>query len=229
MSTRPEAIIYTDGSCLGNPGPGGWSCIILCDGRETVLTGGDALTTNNRMELIGAINALEGLRGPHIVTLHTDSQYIVNAFNQHWIENWKHYGWSRKDGELKNADLWKRLDKAVQRHTCTFVWVRGHAGNAYNERCDRLAVEESNKWKAQADGHNSCEQITMEPTITQTEACPNRAMHALDNLLRRLNEHETGVEFPCGGRLFCKYCEGGSESKLLCANAYIEYLDRENH
>ena len=109
MSIRPEAIIYTDGSCLGNPGPGGWAAIVSCKGEQRRLSGGEARTTNNRMELLGVINGLESLRGPHIVTIKSDSQYIVNAFNNGWLTSWKKNGWKRTGGEVKNLDLWQKL------------------------------------------------------------------------------------------------------------------------
>lgn len=139
MSIRPEATIYTDGSCLGNPGPGGWGAVVRVENDTRQMSGGLPRTTNNRMELTGVINALSSLRGPHIVTLYTDSQYIVRAFNEDWVSRWKARGWAKADGELKNRDLWQLLDKLVARHSITWVWVKGHAGNKWNEVCDRLA------------------------------------------------------------------------------------------
>ena len=137
-----HVAIYTDGACSGNPGPGGWGAILVYNGAEKVLSGGEAETTNNRMELTGAIRALEALREPCQVTLYTDSQYLANAVNLGWLRSWKKLGWRRKDGPLKNPDLWQRLDALLETHRTQFVWVKGHAENEYNNRCDALAVAE---------------------------------------------------------------------------------------
>lgn len=141
-----EVIIYTDGACSGNPGPGGWGAILEYKGRRRELSGGEAQTTNNRMELLGVISALEALKEPCKVTLFSDSQYICNAINQKWLENWKSRGWKRKDGELKNPDLWKRLDELLKAYDVAFIWVKGHADNEGNNRCDELAVMERDKY-----------------------------------------------------------------------------------
>ena len=139
--------IYTDGAARENPdGPGGYGCILRYTDmagklHEREFSEGFRKTTNNRMELMAAIVGLENLIRPCEVTLYSDSQYLTNAFNKHWIENWIKHGWKRgKDNELKNADLWKRLYKAATPHDVEFVWVRGHAGNELNERCDELAT-----------------------------------------------------------------------------------------
>ena len=137
-----QVDIYTDGACSGNPGPGGWGAILVYNGVEKVLSGGEANTTNNRMELTGAIRALEALREPCSVTLYTDSQYLVNAIRLGWLRSWKKLGWRRKDGPLKNPDLWQQLDALLETHRTEFVWVKGHAENEYNNRCDALAVAE---------------------------------------------------------------------------------------
>ena len=137
-----QVDIYTDGACSGNPGPGGWGAILVYNGVEKVLSGGEADTTNNRMELTGAIRALEALREPCSVTLYTDSQYLVNAIRLGWLRSWKKLGWRRKDGPLKNPDLWQQLDALLETHRTEFVWVKGHAENEYNNRCDALAVAE---------------------------------------------------------------------------------------
>ncbi len=142
-----EVTIYTDGACSGNPGPGGWGAILVYMGREKELSGGEANTTNNRMELTGAIMALKALKEPCKVALYTDSQYISNAINQHWMESWKKRGWKRKDGEVKNPELWQELDSLMHYHTVTVHWVKGHAENPYNNRCDALAVAETKKRK----------------------------------------------------------------------------------
>ena len=133
--------IYTDGSCSGNPGPGGWGAILMYKGLEKELSGGDRHTTNNKMELTGAIRALEALKEPCQVTLYTDSQYLVNAINQKWLENWKKRGWKKADkSPVLNVELWQRIDELLSIHKVKFVWVHGHMGHEYNERCDVLAT-----------------------------------------------------------------------------------------
>ena len=139
-------ILYTDGACSGNPGPGGWAAILRYGSNEKVISGGEELTTNNRMELLGVINGLQALKEPCQVTLYTDSQYIVNALNNGWLRDWKKRGWKRRDGELKNAELWQTLDGLIATHTLTAIWVKGHAENEYNNRCDRIAVAEREKF-----------------------------------------------------------------------------------
>lgn len=148
MSIKPEAIIYTDGSCLGNPGPGGWGAVVIVETKCIELSGGAERTTNNRMELTGAIQALSALRGPHIVRLYTDSQYLVNAFVKGWVQTWKARGWKKTDGELANRDLWPVLEKLTQKHNVSWIWVKGHAGNQGNEVCDRLAVAAAKQFEA---------------------------------------------------------------------------------
>lgn len=131
--------IWTDGACSGNPGPGGWGAILCYKGKEKELSGGEALTTNNRMELMAAIAALEALTRPCTVALHTDSQYLRQGITG-WIHGWKKNGWKTADRKpVKNEELWKRLDAALARHTIQWKWVRGHAGDAMNERADALA------------------------------------------------------------------------------------------
>jgi ribonuclease HI len=138
MSER--VTIYTDGACSGNPGPGGWGVLLLYGGRERELSGGEALTTNNRMELTAAIMALEGLTRPCTVDLFTDSQYVRDGITK-WLQNWQRRGWRTADKKpVKNEDLWRRLDAARQRHQVVWHWVRGHADNPLNHRVDALAV-----------------------------------------------------------------------------------------
>ena len=141
-----KVIIYTDGACSGNPGPGGWGAILMYGTNKKELCGGEPSTTNNRMELIAVITALEALKEPCEVLVYTDSQYIVNAINLGWLESWQKKGWKRKGGELKNPDLWIKLVTMLEKHKITFIWVKGHADNEYNNRCDELAVEESRKF-----------------------------------------------------------------------------------
>jgi ribonuclease HI len=131
--------IWTDGACSGNPGPGGWGAILRYGASEKDLCGGEALTTNNRMELTAAISALEALKRPSAVGLHTDSQYLRDGVMA-WMANWKRNGWRTRDRKpVKNEDLWRRLDEATERHEIDWRWVRGHAGDSMNERADELA------------------------------------------------------------------------------------------
>jgi len=133
--------IHTDGACSGNPGPGGWGAILEYGGKTKELKGGEALTTNNKMELTAAIEALNALKRPCKVELYTDSQYVKNGV-QGWIHNWKRNGWRTSDKKpVKNAELWQALDAAVQRHEVSWHWVKGHAGHDLNERADQLANE----------------------------------------------------------------------------------------
>ena len=135
-------IIYTDGSSLGNPGPGGYGAVLRYNSHTRELSGGFRCTTNNRMEILAAIEALKALRQPCRVTLHTDSQYLVNGVTKGWARRWQRNGWMRNKKEKAiNPDLWERLLTLLKTHQVEFVWVRGHAGNAGNERCDQLARE----------------------------------------------------------------------------------------
>jgi ribonuclease HI len=134
-----HVIIHTDGACKGNPGPGGWGAILQAAGKTKELSGGEPLTTNNRMELTAAIMALEALTRPCQVDLHTDSKYVMDGITG-WIHGWKARGWKTADKKpVKNDDLWKRLDAARARHEVKWHWVKGHAGHALNERADQLA------------------------------------------------------------------------------------------
>lgn len=133
--------IFTDGACSGNPGPGGWGAILRCDGREKELSGGEAHTTNNRMELSGVINALSALKYPCKVRLTTDSKYVVDGITKGWAHGWKKRGWKKSDGKpALNPDLWGQLLDLLAVHDVEFCWIKGHAGHEENERCDRLAV-----------------------------------------------------------------------------------------
>jgi ribonuclease HI len=136
---KARVSIWTDGACSGNPGPGGWGAILRYGGHEKALCGGEAPTTNNRMELTAAIAALEALSRPCRVELHTDSQYLRGGVTA-WMQNWKRNGWRTADRKpVKNEDLWRRLDEAVARHEVDWRWVKGHAGEEMNERADALA------------------------------------------------------------------------------------------
>lgn len=133
--------IYTDGACSGNPGPGGWGAVLRWRGHGKELKGGEANTTNNRMEMMAAIRALESLKRPAHVRLHTDSTYLRNGITQ-WIHAWKAKGWKTANKKpVKNVDLWQRLEAAIERHDVEWRWIKGHAGHPENERADRLARE----------------------------------------------------------------------------------------
>ena len=139
--------IYTDGACSGNPGPGGWAAILRYGSREKVLSGGEAETTNNRMELTAAIRGLKALREPCAVTLYSDSRYLVDAVNRGWARSWRERGWMRTKKEpAKNPELWQELLELLDRHQTEIRWVKGHANDAMNARCDALAVAESRKF-----------------------------------------------------------------------------------
>ncbi len=139
--------IYTDGSCRKNPGPGGWGAILVYGKHELTLSGGEEDTTNNRMELLSVISALERLKEPCDITLTSDSQYVIHGLSRGWAASWRAHGWKKGDGTAAlNPDLWERLLTLAQPHTIRCVWVRGHAGHPYNERCDAMAQAESGKY-----------------------------------------------------------------------------------
>jgi ribonuclease HI len=135
-----NVVMYTDGGCLGNPGPGGYGVVLMCGGHRKELSEGYKLTTNNRMELLACIKGLEALKEPCHVTVHTDSQYVVNGIMKGWAQKWRSNGWKRnKKDRAINPDLWGRLLDLCAEHDVTFKWVKGHAGHKENERCDDLA------------------------------------------------------------------------------------------
>ena len=136
-----KVFIYTDGACRGNPGPGGWGAILVCGEHKREMSGGEAMTTNNRMELIAAIEALAALRRPCEVTLTTDSKYLCDGISKGWAASWRAKGWKKSDGKpALNPDLWERLLYLIDVHKVELVWVKGPAGHEYNERCDALAT-----------------------------------------------------------------------------------------
>ena len=138
--------IYTDGSCKCNPGPGGWGAILVFRGIEKVMSGGEANTTNNRMELSATLFALCALNEPCDVTLTSDSKYVIDGLEKGWAKSWRAKGWKKSDGsQALNPDLWDALLKETDKHVMHYVWVKGHAGHPYNERCDTLAQEEAEK------------------------------------------------------------------------------------
>lgn len=139
MTSPPRVEIFTDGSCRGNPGPGGWAAVLRSGGHEKEISGGELATTNNRMELTAAIKGLEALKKRSRVTLYTDSRYVMDGL-QLWLPRWKANGWKTSDKKpVKNAELWRALDEAAQRHDVVWRWVQGHSGHIENERADLLA------------------------------------------------------------------------------------------
>jgi len=143
-----EVVIYTDGACSGNPGPGGWGTILIYNEHVRELSGGEPETTNNRMELTAVIKGLELLKESCNVTVYSDSKYVVDGIAKGWAKSWKSRGWIKSDKKpALNPELWERLLGLLDKHTVNFIWVKGHAENEYNNRCDKLAVEQSNHFK----------------------------------------------------------------------------------
>ena len=141
MTKKESVVIYTDGACSGNPGPGGWGSVLLYRGHRRELSGGEAETTNNRMEMMAVIQALETLSRPCDIVLHTDSTYVMKGMTE-WLEQWKSRGWrTASKAPVKNVELWQRLEKAIERHNVNWRWVKGHSGVPENERADELARE----------------------------------------------------------------------------------------
>ncbi|MDR0947867.1 MAG: ribonuclease HI [Ruminococcus sp.] len=141
--------IFSDGSCSGNPGPGGWGTILRAKGIEKELSGGEILTTNNKMELTAVIKGLEALKYPCDVTITTDSKYVIDGITKNWAQSWKRRGWKKSDGKpAANPELWDRLLSLCEIHNVSFNWIKGHNGHPENERCDRLAVLQTDLYKA---------------------------------------------------------------------------------
>ncbi len=144
----PEVILYTDGACSGNPGPGGWGALLMWKGKEREMTGGAPDTTNNRMEMMAVIEGLKALKKPCHVKIHSDSALIVNTFKKGWIKSWQQRGWKKSNKKpVENRDLWEKMLKAMEPHTIEWIKVKGHADNQLNNRVDRLAVQASQKFK----------------------------------------------------------------------------------
>lgn len=142
-----EVTIYTDGACSGNPGPGGYCAILVYQGKEKCISGGEKVTTNNRMELLAVITALEALKEACCVEVVSDSKYVVDAIEKGWLSSWAAKGWKKADRKpVLNVELWQRLLPLLEKHRVSFTWIRGHAGHPYNERCDEVAVRESQKF-----------------------------------------------------------------------------------
>ena len=139
-----KVSIYTDGACSGNPGPGGYGAVLVYGTVEKEISGGEGNTTNNRMEMLAVISALEALREPCEVKITSDSRYVVDAIEKGWLENWQKRGWRKADkSPVLNVDLWQRLVLLLEKHCVGFCWIKGHAGHPYNERCDALAVAQA--------------------------------------------------------------------------------------
>lgn len=152
MNDVTEVTIYTDGACIGNPGPGGYAAILICGNKRKEIVGGYRLTTNNRMEILAAIVALEALKWSSHVVVHSDSRYLVDAIMKGWAQRWRDNGWKRTaKEEAVNADFWERLLILCEKHEVAFVWVRGHAGHPENERCDLLSVAAAHADELPAD------------------------------------------------------------------------------
>ena len=141
-----KVIIYTDGACSGNPGPGGYAAILICDGVQKEISGGEAETTNNRMELMAPIEALKLLKEKCDVEIYSDSSYVIDSFTKGWIYSWKKNGWKRKEGPLKNPELIRTLYELCQNHEVKWIKVKGHADDPLNNRCDMLAVAAAADW-----------------------------------------------------------------------------------
>lgn len=145
---RPEVIVYTDGACSGNPGPGGWGALLIHNGKEKELSGGEPHSTNNRMEMRAVIEALRALNRPCRVKIHSDSALIVNAFTKDWIENWQKKGWKKADKKtVENRELWEEMLMAINHHQVQWIKVKGHSNNKLNDRVDRLAVEAAMRFR----------------------------------------------------------------------------------
>ena len=146
MENKKEVKLYTDGACSGNPGPGGYGAILIYKGIEKEVSGGELNTTNNKMEIMAVLKGLEMIKEPCIVTVYSDSAYVVNSVQMGWLESWRKNNWRKADkSKVKNIDLWERLIELMNIHEVTFVKVKGHSDNEYNNRCDRLAVSEREK------------------------------------------------------------------------------------
>lgn len=155
-----HVVIYTDGACSENPGPGGWAAVLMYKTVKKEIAGGEPMTTNNRMEVTAAIMALEALKQTCEVDIYTDSAYLCNTFNQHWIDNWVRSGWKKADKKpVENRELWERLLKLTQRHKVTWHKVKGHSDNEYNNKCDELARNEIKKLKAAETAESSPEAL----------------------------------------------------------------------
>lgn len=215
MSAMSEVTIYTDGSCLGNPGPGGWGAIISSGEQTREISGGERDTTNNRMELLGAINGLRALITTSKVKIVSDSKYLTDAFNKNWIISWKRNGWARSEGPLLNSDLWKELDSLTSKHSCQFEWVKGHSGHPLNERANDLAMAASKMQvnEASADYSSGVAEET------------DKALVCLDKMLQLRNMEKYGLPKPCMADPWCDRCV--ESATFPCALAYMNFELKE--
>lgn len=149
MSDKPEVIVYTDGACSGNPGPGGWAAVLIWNGKRKEISGGEPHTTNNRMEMRAVIEAFKAFKKPCYVKIHSDSALIINAFIKGWVQGWQKNGWRKADKKpVENKDLWQEMLEAMAPHKVEWIKVKGHSGHELNDRVDALAVAESKKFSA---------------------------------------------------------------------------------
>ena len=223
MDTMPKALIYADGACSGNPGPGGWAAIVKTVSETRYIRGGSPSTTNNRMELTAVINGIRSLTGmmPYHIKVVSDSKYVIDAFQRGWLDNWKARNWPNA-----NPDLWQELDVLVSQHRCEWEWVKGHNGEPLNEAADRLACEQRDLF---IRGEGSAEPTVTavprqakSPAATEAKAdivIPGEVFHATQQLLNMLGAAETGTERPCGQYDWCELCQG--EEKDACAKAFF--------
>lgn len=199
MTSKQNVTIYTDGSCLKNPGPGGWAFVSIQDGKENKMSGGATDTTNNRMELMAVINALSSLQEPCSIVLHSDSQYVVKAFTEGWLRNWKANGWKTTTGEVKNKDLWKLLMILVSKHDITWKWVKGHAGNRYNELCDQMAVAAAKHYQQNGDTPLNIPKEEADPSPSEggpanEEGHPSKDDQAEQEVVEALSKADDALE-----------------------------------
>lgn len=209
MHTIPDAEIFTDGACLGNPGPGGWAAIIKVQGQTNELSGGYRRTTNNRMEIMAAIQGLKELRGKSLlrINLFSDSRLLVDAFNLGWIQKWERIGWKRSAKEkLLNKELWAELNTLVKKHDVHFIWVKGHAGHAENERCDQLS-------KSAASG-------PMLPSDVNYESDDEPALFPDAALPQDTKEVKAGITLP-GGTIQLNYDPSAGKINITLVNESI--------
>lgn len=186
--------LYTDGACSGNPGPGGYAAILLFEGSEKVISGGEADTTNNRMELMAVIEGLNALKEPCEVELYTDSSYVQQAISLGWIRDWERRGWKRKTGPLLNSELWQTLGALLKKHRVTAHWVEGHAGVELNERADKIAVSERDRLAGRGKNPETKREKKEEPAAVYTEEL-EREIDELKEKLKRLEEERERLRF----------------------------------
>jgi len=243
-------VLYTDGACLGNPGPGGWAYAFVVNGKEeTSRVGGAPETTNNRMELMAVINGLSGLEKGCSLTVCSDSQYVINAFAKGWVEKWRASGWTRSGDELANRDLWQTLYLLARSYTIEWKWVKGHAGDRFNELCDQRASQAAREYADRARAHVPSERedpaeplAEAEPeqmalteaakpddgekeSLKKLEGALTDTLFVLDMSLIHANKRDYGLETPCGACPWCDLCteQMPQDGGYCCAKAYVAY------